>query len=236
MRQITKRLFIPTVMGALLAFSCSDNEDPVVPQEGIQKASLVFTELSGGDELSAHGDHFHGLDAATAGESITIEFDEAGNAVSGGHLHLHADGIYKLELQAWDYQGNRVETDFIQDKATADFYKAFLIGGDFILNTETTDETGAIFQPREKEYADGTAVNGKYETTGVLSYLTMGEANEGDTKAVTFILRKFADNTTKATVERVDWNADDYATRFSGEDVLTLEFELHAEHEEEHDH
>ncbi|AWW32095.1 hypothetical protein DN752_19220 [Echinicola strongylocentroti] len=235
MRQVTKGLLAPVVLASVFTFSCTDDEEPIIAQEGVEKANLVFTEIEGDDHLSAHGDHFHGLDEGTEGESFVVEFDADGHAVSGGHLHLHADGIYKMELQAWDYEGNRVEEDFIKDKATADLYKAFLVGGDLVLNPDTEDETGAIFQPREKEYADGTAVDGKYETTGVLSYFTIGEANEGETKAVDFVLRKFNDAATKSLVERVDWNAEDYAERFAGEDVLTLEFEIHAEHEEGHE-
>ncbi len=220
---------------AILTFSCSEDDGPVIPQEGIERASLILTELEGGEGLSAHGDHFHGINSATEGESMTITFDAEGNAVSGGHLHLEADGIYKIELQAWDYQGNRVEGDFIKDKATADLYKVFIVGGGFVLNTETTDETGAIFQPREQTYGDGSPVDGQYETTGILSYFTVGESNEGETLPVSFVLRKFNDAATKATVTRVDWNSSDYAARFPGSDVLTLDFEIHAEHGHDHD-
>ncbi|WP_215226159.1 hypothetical protein [Echinicola shivajiensis] len=237
MTQFIKRSFFPVLFVALLAFSCTEDDEPVIPQEGIEKANLVFTALSGDDHLSAHGDHFHGIDGATEGEHISVEFDSDGNALSGGHLHLDPEVIYKVELQAWDYQGNRVESDFIKNKATADQYKAFLIGGDFVLNPDTDDESGAIFQAREKEYADGSAVDGKYEVTGILSYLIIGESNEGESKAVSYVLRKFDDPITKAGIERIDWNADDYEERFPGDDVLNLTFEIHAEHEEDdHDH
>lgn len=91
MRQRIQGLFIPVLLGAFLTFSCSEDDEPVVSQEGIEKASLVFTEISGDDHLSAHGDHFHGIDGATEGESISVEFDEHGHAVSGGHLHLHPE-------------------------------------------------------------------------------------------------------------------------------------------------
>ena len=217
------------VAGSILTFSCSDDPEPIA-KEGIEKSSLIFTQITGGESLEAHGDHFHGIADAVEGEQIVIEFDAEGNATSGGHLHLDPHGIYKIELQSWDYQGNRVEGEYVKDKATADQYKAFLLGGDFILNPETTDESGAIFQPREQTYGDGTAVNGKYEVTGVLSYFTVGESNEGE-KDVTFVIRKFTDAATKAKIERVDWNANDYATRFPGEDVLRLDFEIHAEHD-----
>ncbi len=241
MKTNTTRLFIPLLAGALLAFSCTDDDDFEIPQEGIESAHLVFTELSGDDHLGAHGDHFHGIDGAEEGESFTIEFDTDGNALSGGHLHLDVHGIYKIELRAWDYEGNRVEGDYIADKATSDWYKAFLVGGDFVLNTETEDESGAIFQPREKEYVDGSPVEGGYETTGILSYFTLGESNEGETVAVSFVLRKFDDASTKSSIERVDWNSEDYASRFPGEDELVLNFEIHPEHgeddhEEGHDH
>ncbi|WP_192349607.1 hypothetical protein [Algoriphagus sp. Y33] len=236
MIQSNRRILLPVLAAvSFLAFSCSDDDDPdPVVLEGIQKSSLVFTEISGGDDLGAHGDHFHGIGSATEGESFTVEFDAEGNAVSGGHLHLDPDGIYKLELQAWDYQGNRVEGDFLKDKATADLYKAFLVGGDLILNPDTDDETGAIFQPREQTYGDETAVSGKYETTGILSYFTIGEANEGGTIMISYILREFDSPETKGLVERTDWNSSDYTSKFAGKDVLTLDFEIHAEHEHDH--
>ncbi|WP_057937349.1 hypothetical protein [Algoriphagus resistens] len=234
MKQYNRRFLIPAFLfGSFLTFSCSEDDPEPIILNGIEKANLVFTEISGGEDLSAHGDHFHGINTATEGESSILEFDADGNALSGGHLHLDPDGIYKVELQAWDYQGNRVEGDFTTDKATADFYKAFLIGGDFILNPETADETGAIFQPRDLTYGDGTEIGGKYETTGILSYFTVGESNEGEMD-VSYVIRKFSSSDTKAAVERVDWNADDYASRFPGEDILTLNFEIHAEHEHDH--
>src|SRR5690554_6984872 len=85
----TKCLFPSLLAISFLTFSCSDNDDPVpVPQEGIEKASLVFTPLSGSDDLSAHGDHFHGLSAAVEGGRVTVEFNSDGIASRGGHLHL----------------------------------------------------------------------------------------------------------------------------------------------------
>lgn len=67
---------------------------------------------------------------------------------------------YKIELKAWDYTGREVQNDFVKDKVTADSYKAFLTSGDFVLNRDSDDESGAIFQPREQTYGDGTAVDG----------------------------------------------------------------------------
>lgn|SRR5690606_24350643 len=236
MEKYHTKFLLPSLLAAsLFTFSCSDDDDPVpVIQEGIEKASLVFTPLSGGDDLSAHGDHFHGLSSAVEGESMAVEFDSDGIATSGGHLHLDPEVIYKLELQAWDYEGKRVEGDFVKDKATADHYKAFLQGGNFILNTETDDESGAIFQPRDQTYGDGTGVEGQYETTGILSYFIVGESNEGGTVNVSYVLREFNSPDTKATVTRLDWNAADYTERFSGRDVLKLNFEIHAEHGHDH--
>lgn len=213
--------------------SCSDDKDiPDPVKEGIQKSTLTLTEVSG-EAVHAHGDHFHGLDEGTEGETIVIEFDENGIATKNGHLHLEADAVYKIELKAWDYEGKEVQNSFIADKATADNYKAFLIGGDFKLNPDSETEDGAIFQPREQKYADGSAVNGKYETTGVLSYFTVGHENEGPTKEVTYVLRKLNDGV-KAKIERTDWNRTDYSTVFAGENVLQLKFEIHAEHGHAH--
>lgn len=236
MKKYHFKFFLPSLLAvSLFTFSCSDDDDPVpVIQEGIEKASLVFTALSGGDGLSAHGDHFHGLSNAVEGESMAIEFNSDGIATSGGHLHLDPEVIYKLELRAWDYEGERVEGDFTKDKGTADLYKAFFQGGNFILNTETDDESGAIFQPRDQTYGDGTAVEGQCETTGMLSYFIIGASNEGATVNVSYVLREFNSPDTKAAVTRLDWNAADYSQKFPGTDVLKLNFEIHAEHAHDH--
>jgi len=207
-----------------------DGDDPI--PEGIQRSELILTEVSG-ETVEAHGDHFHGLDGGTEGESIVIEFDENGVATANGHLHLEADAVYKIELKAWDYTGAEVQDDFIANKATADQYKAFLVGGDLVLNPDSDHESGAIFQPREQTYGDGTTVEGKYETTGILSYFTIGHDNEGPTKEITYVLRKL-DAGVKATIERTDWNRNDYADIFAGENVLELKFEIHAEHGHAH--
>ncbi len=210
--------------------SCNkEDNDPI--REGIERAELTLTEVSG-DDLEAHSDHFDGLGSAVEGESVTIQFDENGIATSGGHLHLEAEAVYKIELKAWDYTGKEVQNDFIANKATADSYKAFLTGGNFILNLDS-DHGGAIFQPREQQYADGTAVSGQFETTGILSYFTIGHDNEGPTVELTYVLRKL-NSGVKGTITRADWNRNDYASAFPGEDVLKLTFEIHAE--EGHDH
>jgi len=212
--------------------SCNKDEDDQPLPQGIQRSELILTEISG-ESVEAHGDHFHGLDGGTEGESIVIPFDENGVATANGHLHLEADAVYKIELKAWDYAGKEIQQDFIVNKGTAANYKAFLIGGDFILNPDSDDESGAIFQPREQAYGDGTPVDGKYETTGILSYFTIGHDNEGATKTVTYVLRKL-DAGVKALIERTDWNRTDYAEAFAGENVLELKFEIHAEHGHAH--
>ncbi|TDS11760.1 hypothetical protein [Sphingobacterium paludis] len=209
-----------------VASSCKDGNEIEPLKEGIERSTLTLTEVSG-ESVEAHGDHFHGLDGGTEGEKLVIQFDAEGNATQNGHIHLASDAAYKVELKAWNYEGAEVQNQFITNKATADLYKAFLIGGDFVLNPNTSNETGAIFQPRESTYVDGTAVNGKYEMTGIVSYFTAGHQNEGATKKVSFILRKLEPGV-KAKVERVDWNRSDYKTAFPGTDILELKFEIHA--------
>lgn len=220
---------------AVITFSVTsckkDKDDPIVKKEGIERAELIFTEVNG----EAHGNHFHGLADKAGATSKTIKFNENGTAVSGGHLHLEADAIYKIELKAWDYEGNEVQNNYIATKAVADNYKVFLTGGNFILNSSTTDESGAIFQPRELKYGDGTDVTGSggVGTTGIISYFTAGHSNEGAAKDVTYVLRKL-ESGVKATITRNDWNLNDYATKFAGQDVLKLKFEIHAEEGHHH--
>jgi len=227
--------WIPALMvlglGMSALASCSDS-DPAVepPKEGIQRSELVFTEL--GEGPHPHGNHFHGLTDAPEVKILTVKFDEEGKATANGHLHLEGESVYKLELKAWDYEGKEVQQAFIADSATASNYKAFLIGGNFILNQNTEKETGAIFQPRELEFGDGKQVTGAggTGTTGILSYFTIGEDNEEPTKQVRYVLRRL-DAGVKAKITRNDWNAADYKTKFAGENVLELAFEIHAGHD-----
>lgn len=220
--------------GIFSVTSCKkDNEDPVI-KEGIVRSEIILTEVSG-TGVEAHGDHFHGLGNAVEGKKTVIKFDEKGMATANGHLHLEADAIFKMELKAWDYEGNEVQNTYIASQAVADQYKAFLVGGNLKLNANSTNESGAIFQPRELKYGDGTDVTGSggIGTTGIISYFTVGHDNEGATKEVSYVLRKL-NSGVKATVTRNDWNHSDYASRFTGEDVLKLKFEIHVE--EGHNH
>lgn len=189
---------------------------------------LIFTEVAG----EAHGDHFHDLADKEKVEPIAISFDEKGTALAGGHAHLHPAGIYKIELKQFDASSKEIQGQYIVNKATADYYKAFLTGGSFVLNPNSSTGSGAIFQTKETTYGDGTAVNGATETTGIITYFTAGKDNEGE-KNVVFVLRKFNDATTKAKVTRADWNSSDYATKFAGQDLIKLSFELHAEEGED---
>lgn len=193
-------------------------------------AALVFTKITGSGVV-AHNDHFDGLGGAVEGISFTVTFDENGNAISGGHLHLDPDGIYKVSLKTYNASGAETQNQYIANAATAANYKAFLAGGSFILNINSAAGNGAIFQTRETQYADGTAVSGATNTTGVTTYFRMGDDNKGE-KDVTFIMRRLNAGV-KATITRTDWNRADYATAFAGANELQLKFEIHAE---EHGH
>jgi len=221
------------VATVLIGFSsCSKSEDATPVKEGIQKSALIFTKVTG-EAVHPHGDHFHGLAEGKEGQPVVIEFNEVGVATKNGHLHIDADAVYKIELKAWDHTGKEVQTDFIANKTVADQYKAFLLGGNFKLNPSSATEQGAVFQPREATYADGKTVVGKYEATGVLSYFTVGEENEGPTKDLTYVLRKLKTGV-KEKIERTDWNRVDYSKVFEGENVLELKFQIHAEHGHAH--
>lgn len=195
-------------------------------------AALVFTEVTGGASLYAHGDHFHGLGGTlTDGESKTVTFDAEGNAISGGHLHLEAEAVYRVELKVYDAEGNETQGRYIADKATADQYKAFLVGGNLKLNSESENNEGAIFQPRELKHGDETDVTGSggTGTVGILSYFIIGHENEDLEADVAFVLRKLSSGV-KTTITRNDWNRTDYATVFAGSNELELKFEIHVEH------
>ena len=199
-------------------------ESPLTIQASDVKASykLIFTEVKG----SVHGDHFHDLADKDNVEPSSIIFDNTGKALAG-HAHLKPDGIYKIDFKQFDANGQEIQGQYIKDKATATLYKAFLTGGAFVLNSGNS-LTGAIFQPKEATYGDGSAVTGAIETTGITTYFTAGKDNTGE-KEVAFALRKLKDSATKATITRADWNRTDYVAKYPGEDVIRLSFELHAE-------
>lgn len=226
-KQIKSIAIASVALVVLFVSSCKKDKEINVIKEGIERSEITLTEVTG-KAIEAHGDHFHGLTDLTLGTPVVIKFDENGKATANGHLHLEADAVYKMELKAWDYTGKEVQNQFIENKVKADQYKAFLVGGKLILNKDSQNESGAIFQPRETTYADGTAVTGQYETTGILSYFTVGHDNEGPTKALTYVMRKL-EKDVKAKITRSDWNHSDYATKFSGKDVLNLKFEIHIE-------
>ncbi|GAB3414076.1 DUF4625 domain-containing protein [Niabella aquatica] len=205
-------------------------ESDLKVQKKDPKAALVFTPVTGAAE--AHGDHFHGLDAGIEGSPVTVTFDENGNALSNGHLHLDPDGIYKISLKTYGANGVETQNQYIANATAAANYKAFLAGGSFILNTNSAAGKGAIFQTRETQYADGTAVSGATNTTGVTTYFRVGDDNEGE-KKVAFIMRKLNAGV-KAIITRTDWNRTDYATAFAGTNELELKLEIHAE--EGHSH
>lgn len=214
------------VLAASWLVSCEKDENNGPAREGIEHSELIFTEVMG-ESVEAHGDHFHGLGSAVEGESTIVSFDEHGVATRNGHLHLAPNGVYKIELRAWDYAGNEIQQEFVGSESVAANYKAFLQGGSFILNPDSEHESGAIFQPREQQYGDNQPVNGQYDTTGILAYFTVGHDNEGPTKEVIYVLRKLDDGI-KETINRLDWNRADYTTQFPGTNVLELTFEIHA--------
>lgn len=226
MNKLVRIAAVATVaLAASWLVSCKKENDNRPEREGIERSQLVFTEVVG-ESLEPHGDHFHGLGAAVEGESIIVSFDEQGVATRNGHLHLTADGIYKVELKAWDYAGREMQQSFVSTKSVADSYKVFLQGGGFILNANSDHERGAIFQPRELQYGDSQPVSGQYETTGILAYFTIGDDNKDLTKELTYVLRKINDGV-KSTITRSDWNRPDYASEFPGTNILELRFEVH---------
>lgn len=205
-------------------------ESPITITAAEAKAAfkLVFTEVKG----EGHGDHFHDLADKEGVEPLSVNFDASGEAIGHSHFHISPSGVYKVELKQYDAAGVEIQGQYIKDKATADNYKVFITGGAFILNPNSENSTGAIFQPKETTYSDGTAIpSGAIETTGIISYFTAGAANAGE-KDVKFVLRKFNNKSTKATITRTDWNLTNYDVKFPGEDVFRLSFELHAEDEE----
>nr|WP_315399254.1 hypothetical protein [uncultured Sphingobacterium sp.] len=203
--------------------SCKKDEHVPVAGEEV-RASLQFTELLE-TKGAGHGDHFHGVTTAKEGAVITVNFDASGNALTKGAINLDAELAYKIDLKVYDEKGIEIQDNFVKNQATAGEYKAFLIGDKLIANANTETNGGAIFQPRETDYADGTKVNGKYEMTGLKAFFTLGSENKGKTKKLIYSLRKIEPGV-KATIERVDLLDPGYASKFKGANVLELKFDI----------
>jgi len=205
-------------------------ESPLTIQAADAKVAfkLVFTEV----DAHAHGDHFHDIVDKSGVEPISVNFDNSGKALGDGHAHIKPAGVYKIDFKQFDAAGQEIQGQYIKDKTTASLYKAFLTGGAFVLNSNSTTSSGAVFQTKETSYGDGSAVTGAVETTGITSYFTAGKDNTGE-KDVAFVLRKFKDTATKATITRGDWNRADYVAKYPGEDIIQLSFEMHAEEGED---
>ena len=212
----------------ILSTSCAKDNEDVEPQRGIQRSELIITAMSA--DVTAHGDHFHGIAKGTEKESITVKFDNNGQAVENGHLHLDANVVYKIQLKVFDYENKEIQHEYIANKEVANSYKAFLVGDKLKLNDEQEDFKGSIFYPRDLAYSNGqlTDTYNVYELTGILSYFIIGEDNAKETQKLSYVLRKFADPSIKSKVELKDLIRPDYFSVFHGTDILNLKFEVHA--------
>lgn len=225
LRKITINLYaVLCVIGVLT--SCDNKEDYTADLD-LSRSELIFTPVLG-DDVLPHEDHFHGLDNGILGQPLVLKFDKTTPPINNV-AKIKADVAYKIELKTWDKEGNEIQDNFIKNKVTADKYKAFLQGGNFILNQNSETDQGALFFPREKKYGDGNDVVGKYEVTGVLSYFILGKDNVSKTpKKLKYVLRELKDGE-KSKIERGDWNRDDYEKAFVGKNILELNFELQVE-------
>ena len=212
---------------SVLFTSCSDANEEVIPNQSIQRSELIFTAMS--EDVTPHGDHFHGISNGVEKESITVKFDSNGHPEENGHLHLEADVVYKMQLKVYDFDNKEIQDEFIASREVANSYKAFLIGNKLHVNGEQNNQQGAIFYPRDLVYGNGESTNtsNKYELTGILSYFTIGEQNAKETQRLTFVLRKLADASTKEKIELKDLIRNDELIPFPGTDILKLKFEVH---------
>lgn len=213
-----------TSVGFLIGISSCKKDEQVPTAVEQVRASLLFTELQG-TKGAGHGDHFHGVTTAKEGAVTTVNFDASGNALTKGAINLDAELAYKVDLKVYDEKGLEIQDNFVKNQAIAAEYKAFLIGDKLIANANTETNGGAIFQPREMDYADGTKVNGKYEMTGLKAFFTLGSENKGKTKKLVYALRKIEPGV-KAKIERVDLLDQGYAGKFKGANVVELKFDI----------
>lgn len=229
--QIMKTKFIKSTSAMLFVYvgilfgivSCKKDEHvPILGEE--VRASLQFTELLG-TKGAAHGNHFHGVSSAKEGAVITINFDASGNAMSNDITNLNAELAYKMDLKIFDESGAEIQQQYVENLSIAENYKAFLTADNLIANANSETNGGAIFQPRDTSYTDGTKVNGQYEMTGLISFFTLGLENKGKTKNITYSLRKIEPGV-KVKIERADLLDQDYANKFNGKNILELKFNI----------
>lgn len=134
---------------------------------------------------------------------ITIKFEDGLPAEgSNSHIHLDAGATYQLTLSTTDFAGREgAEQEFLDD---ADIHQVFILGApEGVLDYDYGDAEGA--------------------RVGVTGYLHVLKPSEGF--VFNFILRHLNEGV-KSSITADDWNNPQY-TKFSGENDLDLNVELH---------
>jgi hypothetical protein len=195
-----------------LSFTACKKDDPIaeVPSEEVGNAELTFLEV----EAELHDDHYHYNDIAGA-VPLTISFDQAGLPPVGTHAHLSEGKTYRVSLKSYDFAKREMQQEFV---AKPDIHQAFFLGA----------PEGVL----SYVYADRDSDNKKVNV-GVTGYLTVTEASAGFT--FRYVMRHLNPGV-KAGITAEQWNAADFASKFSGANDLDLKFDLHLVEGEGHDH
>jgi len=196
--------YIASAIIALITLnSCSkDDPIPVIDQEEVGSARLVFTEV----EVEAHGDHFHYNDfAGQEKDSIIFEGEKFLPPV-GAHMHLEVGKTYRFELRVFDFAGRQSQKTFIDRD---DQHFAFWIGA-------PADALKIIYADKKE---DKTKVK-----VGTIGYITVLKASESFNWR--YIMRHLNPGVkTSIDVENDIQNKD--FTKFGGANDIDVKFETH---------
>lgn len=188
-------------LGVVAASSCSKKDpQPEIPQEEVELTKLVFEEVEWNDGQAIEIEN---------PEIEEVEFDDEGRPTPS-HIHLDAGKTYKLTLVAYNFMGEEMQHEFVDD---ADTHQAFILGAP----DEVLDYT----------YADPNNAR-----VGVTGYLHVLQASDGF--VLNYIMRHLSRGV-KEGITAQDWNNENY-TQFGGTNDLSLKFELHPVDEEGHGH
>lgn len=201
--------YIASAIIALITLnSCSkDDPIPVIDQEEVGSARLVFTEV----EVEAHGDHFHYNDFAGA-EKDSINFEgEKFLPPVGAHMDLEVGKTYRFQLRVFDFAGRQSQKTFIERE---DQHFAFWLNA-------PADAVKIIYADKKE---DGTRVK-----VGTVGYISVLKATNSFNWR--YIMRHLNPGV-KTSIDVAKDIQNKEFTKFGGANDIDLQFNMHlvAEH------
>jgi hypothetical protein len=139
-----KHFSIALILFAFAFFTACKKDNIGQDATEIARYDLRFIEVTG-ENISAHGNHFHGLKDLLALDTVLIQYDKKGQPITNPHIHLESDAVYQLQIKAVNYLGQELPQSWIirGEEAT---HALFIAGSSLALNGLEGETEGAILQ------------------------------------------------------------------------------------------